>query len=208
MRSPVSSSPRWTSRRCLATPASPACPSSPASTRSCFRFWHSPPSAPRATLSFPRRLRHRRHSSRWTQRHGASRQRTLRGPGKLVPPITGAVTEPGLVLYRFGAALFYANASRFADEISTLGSPSPTSVRSLIVDAEAITKVDYTAARVVQELKKRSNQWRRRIRVRPCSLEHPRRLRPSPPHRSRRSFPDLQPPARRRQRLRATAAPA
>ena len=76
------------------------------------------------------------------------------GTWKLIPPITGAVTEPGLVLYRFGAALFYANASRFADEISTLVGPSPTSVRWLIVDAEAITNVDYTAARVVQELKK------------------------------------------------------
>jgi MFS superfamily sulfate permease-like transporter len=76
------------------------------------------------------------------------------GTSKLIPPVTGAVTEPGLVLYRFGAALFYANASRFADEISTLVGPSPTSVRWLIVDAEAITNVDYTAARVVQELKK------------------------------------------------------
>jgi SulP family sulfate permease len=76
------------------------------------------------------------------------------GTWKLIPPVTGAVTEPGFVLYRFGAALFYANASRFADEISTLVGPSPTSVHWLIVDAEAITNVDYTAARVVQELKK------------------------------------------------------
>jgi sulfate permease, SulP family len=76
------------------------------------------------------------------------------GAWKLIPPVRGAVTEPGLVLYRFGAALFYANASRFADEISTLVGPPPTSLRWLIVDAEAITNVDYTAARVVQELKK------------------------------------------------------
>ncbi|HTC75917.1 MAG TPA: SulP family inorganic anion transporter [Edaphobacter sp.] len=76
------------------------------------------------------------------------------GTSKLIPPVTGAVTKPGLVLYRFGAALFYANASRFADEISTLVGPSPTSVRWLIVDAEAITNVDYTAARVIQEIKK------------------------------------------------------
>jgi len=76
------------------------------------------------------------------------------GTWKLTPPIAGAVTEPGLVLYRFGAALFYANASRFSDEILTLVGPSPTSVRWLIVDAEAITNVDYSAARVVQELKK------------------------------------------------------
>jgi SulP family sulfate permease len=76
------------------------------------------------------------------------------GTWKLIPPVTGAVTEPGLVLYRFGAALYYANASRFADEILTLVGPPPTSVRWLIVDAEAITNVDYTAARIVEELKK------------------------------------------------------
>lgn len=76
------------------------------------------------------------------------------GSWRLIPPITGAVTEPGLILYRFGAALFYANSSRFANEISTLIRPTPTSVRWLIVDAESITNVDYTAARVVQELKK------------------------------------------------------
>ncbi len=76
------------------------------------------------------------------------------GTWKLIPPVLGAVTEPGLVLYRFGAALFYANASRFADEILTLVGPSPTTVRWLIVDAEAITNVDFSAAHVVQEVKK------------------------------------------------------
>jgi len=73
---------------------------------------------------------------------------------KLIPPTQGAVTEPGLVIYRFGAALFYANASRFSDEILGLVGPSPTTVRWLIVDAEAITNLDYSAARVVEELKK------------------------------------------------------
>jgi SulP family sulfate permease len=76
------------------------------------------------------------------------------GTWKLIPPVAGAVTEPGLVFYRFGAALYYANASRFADEILTLVGPSPTSVRWLIVDAEAITNVDYSAARTVERLKK------------------------------------------------------
>jgi SulP family sulfate permease len=72
---------------------------------------------------------------------------------KLIPPTPGAVTEPGLVMYRFGAALFYANASRFSDEILGLVGPSPTTVRWVIVDAEAITDLDYSAARVVEELK-------------------------------------------------------
>jgi SulP family sulfate permease len=61
-------------------------------------------------------------------------------------------TEPGLVLYHFGAALFYANANRFAEEVTCLVGQSPSLVRWLIVDAEAITRLDYSAARAVLEL--------------------------------------------------------
>jgi sulfate permease, SulP family len=73
---------------------------------------------------------------------------------KLIPPDPGAVTEPGLVMYRFGAAIFYANASRFCDEILRLVGPSPTTVRWVIIDGEAITNLDFSAARAVEELKK------------------------------------------------------
>lgn len=71
---------------------------------------------------------------------------------RLIPPGPGATTQPGLVIYRFGAPLFYANAERFANEIRTILGPSPSAVRWLVVDAEAITNLDYTAARVVREL--------------------------------------------------------
>ena len=70
----------------------------------------------------------------------------------LVPAVPGAATEPGLVMYRFGAALFYANASQFAEEIRGLVGPAPSPTRWLVVDAEAITNVDYTAARMVRQL--------------------------------------------------------
>src|SRR5271167_2873678 len=73
---------------------------------------------------------------------------------QLVPAVAGAETEPGLVIYRFGAALFYANASLFAKEILGLVGPDPSAVRWLIVDAEAITNVDYTAARALRQLHK------------------------------------------------------
>ena len=71
---------------------------------------------------------------------------------ELTPAIPGALTEPGLVIYRFGAALFYANAGMFADEVRSLAEPRPSPVRWLIVDAGAITNVDYTAAQIVREL--------------------------------------------------------
>lgn len=64
----------------------------------------------------------------------------------------GAVTEPGLVIYRFGAALFYANASLFAEEVRGSVGPTPSPAHWLVVDAEAITNVDYTAARMVRQL--------------------------------------------------------
>jgi MFS superfamily sulfate permease-like transporter len=74
------------------------------------------------------------------------------GTWNLNPVAPGAMTEPGLVLYHFGATLFYANANRFAEEVMCLVGQPPSQVRWLIVDAEAITHLDYSAARVVREL--------------------------------------------------------
>jgi SulP family sulfate permease len=74
------------------------------------------------------------------------------GTWKLNPVRSGAMTEPGLVMYRFGASLFYANANRFAEEVNCLVGQPPSQVRWLIVDAEAIARLDYSAARVVREL--------------------------------------------------------
>jgi MFS superfamily sulfate permease-like transporter len=74
------------------------------------------------------------------------------GTWNLNPVASGAMTEPGLVMYHFGATLFYANANRFAEEANCLVGQPPSQVRWLIVDAEAITHLDYSAARVLQEL--------------------------------------------------------
>jgi SulP family sulfate permease len=73
---------------------------------------------------------------------------------QLVPAVPGTITKPGLIIYSFGAALFYANASLFAEQIQCLVGPNPSAVRWLAVDAEAITNVDYTAARIVRQLHK------------------------------------------------------
>ena len=69
-----------------------------------------------------------------------------------VPATPGAQTEPGLVIYRFGADLFYANDRRFTDEVRTLVEHAPTPVRWFIVEADAITDLDYSAAQSVREL--------------------------------------------------------
>lgn len=74
------------------------------------------------------------------------------GTWDLKPTAPGAVTEPGLVIYQFGAEIFYANANHFAEEIKTILGMPPSHVRWLIIDAEAIIHVDYSAARVLLEL--------------------------------------------------------
>jgi len=69
-----------------------------------------------------------------------------------VPATPGHETGPGLILYRFGADLFYANATRFAEEARALVQGAPRPVRWLVIEADAITNLDYTAARVVLTL--------------------------------------------------------
>ncbi len=68
------------------------------------------------------------------------------------PAIPGAETRPGLILYRFGADLFYANADRFADEARALVAGAPNPVEWFIVDAGAVTNIDFSAASTLREL--------------------------------------------------------
>jgi SulP family sulfate permease len=64
----------------------------------------------------------------------------------------GKETAPGLVIYRFGADLFYANHARFTDDVRALVEHAPTPVHWFIVDAAAITDIDYSAARSMRDL--------------------------------------------------------
>jgi len=61
---------------------------------------------------------------------------------------------PGLVLFRWDAPLFFANAEFFHDRVLDAVAASPTAVRWLVVGAEPVTSVDVTAADVVEELEK------------------------------------------------------
>jgi MFS superfamily sulfate permease-like transporter len=75
------------------------------------------------------------------------------GSWNLIPAAPDAETKPGLVLYRFGAELFYANAGRFLEEVLLVVQPIPSPVKWVVVDAEAMTHIDYTAARILKRLK-------------------------------------------------------
>ncbi len=69
-----------------------------------------------------------------------------------VPATPGKITTPGLIVYRFGADLFYANANRFTDEVRALVRHAPAPVQWFIVDCSAITDIDYSAAQVMRDL--------------------------------------------------------
>lgn len=90
-------------------------------------------------------LRHVRHSYR---PHTAVLVKDG-GQWRPTPAVPGALSEPGLVIFRFGADLFYANAGRFVADIRGLVGSAPSPVRWLVLDAGAVTSIDYTAAREV-----------------------------------------------------------
>jgi len=59
---------------------------------------------------------------------------------------------PGLVLFRWDAPLFFANAELFQERVLDAVASSPTTVRWVVVAAEPVTSVDVTAADMVAEL--------------------------------------------------------
>jgi high affinity sulfate transporter 1 len=69
-----------------------------------------------------------------------------------VPVATGAVSgSPGLVVYRFGAPLYFANATLFLDEIEQLLARAPEPIRWFVLDAQAMVDVDTTGAGVLRQ---------------------------------------------------------
>jgi len=61
-------------------------------------------------------------------------------------------TIPGLVLYRFDAPLFFANARFFATDLERRITERDDTVTTVIVTAEPITDVDATAAEMLRDL--------------------------------------------------------
>jgi sulfate permease, SulP family len=77
--------------------------------------------------------------------------RNAKGQFMTVAPEPGTSTEPGLVVYRFGGGIFYANAERLSDEMLGLveGDQPP---RWFVLDAAAIDDIDFTGGKTLAEL--------------------------------------------------------
>jgi MFS superfamily sulfate permease-like transporter len=65
---------------------------------------------------------------------------------------------PGLVLFRWDAPLFFANAEFFKERVLEAVAKPPMPVRWLVVAAEPVTSVDVTAGDTIAELNKMLNE--------------------------------------------------
>ena len=87
------------------------------------------------------------------------------------PVEPGVRTEEGLVVYRFGTSLYYANAAKLLEEGAALvGHGGP--LRWLVVDCAAIGDVDYTAStalvKLIEHVHQRQCAWSSPPYLGPC----------------------------------------
>ncbi len=90
-------------------------------------------------------------------RHSYQPRTMVLSPGLdgLWQPVMGAShveMKPGLIVYRYGADLYYANDQFFVSEVQSLIRQAPDRVRVFVVDAAAITDMDYSASCAVRDL--------------------------------------------------------
>ena len=57
----------------------------------------------------------------------------------------GVQSEPGLVIFRYDAEIFYANANRFVEGVQEVVDNAPDPVEWVILDATAVLDLDYSA---------------------------------------------------------------
>jgi high affinity sulfate transporter 1 len=64
----------------------------------------------------------------------------------------GAPDTSGLIVYRFGAPLYFANASLFEEEVQKLVTQATTPVKWLVLDVEAMVDIDTSGAEVLHQV--------------------------------------------------------
>lgn len=57
----------------------------------------------------------------------------------------GTQSLPGLIVFRYDAPLFYANANRFTDDVEALVQSALDPVTWVVLDCDTLTDVDYSA---------------------------------------------------------------
>ena len=77
--------------------------------------------------------------------------KSAEGHWRAVPVGPGVRTAEGLVVYRFGTSLYYANAARLVQDVTALAAHGAP-LRWLVLDWAAIGDVDYTASTILVRL--------------------------------------------------------
>ncbi len=108
------------------------------------RSWSARSASSRAS-SWRSCCRSSRSSAGSTSRRTSWWASTPRASPTYAAATPGAQSAPGLVVFRYDADLFYANANRFVDDVEALVAAAPEPVRWLVLDAAAIDDVDYSA---------------------------------------------------------------
>jgi SulP family sulfate permease len=68
--------------------------------------------------------------------------------------IDHAQDTPGIVFYRFGAPLYFANATYFEEEIEKLVSQAATPIKWFVLDAQAMVDIDTTGEETLHQVLK------------------------------------------------------
>ena len=58
----------------------------------------------------------------------------------------------GIIVYRFGAPLYFANATFFEEEVEKLVTQAPTPVKWFVLDAEAMVDIDTTGEEILHQV--------------------------------------------------------
>jgi high affinity sulfate transporter 1 len=71
---------------------------------------------------------------------------------RFVPVASGAQIRPGVVVYHFGAALYFANAECFLTEVLDVVADGKPPVHTLVLDFSAVGDLDFSAAFMLTKL--------------------------------------------------------
>jgi sulfate permease, SulP family len=88
--------------------------------------------------------------------------KSAEGHWRSMPVTPGARTVDGLLVYRFGSGLYFANTARLVADLLTLRGSGPA-VQWLCLDAAAIGDIDYTAATVLTQVVQREQKAGARV---------------------------------------------
>ncbi|MEM8841964.1 MAG: SulP family inorganic anion transporter [Pseudomonadota bacterium] len=69
------------------------------------------------------------------------------------PLASGTQIRPGLLIYRFGHAMYFANAQQMRDELTTLAARAEPPLRWLCIDLSSVDDIDYTAQSTLAEIR-------------------------------------------------------